>query len=115
MALYNNASMFEWDETPPSQDDIDYAEAELEILHATKRFSSQPAKCHSFMSVFNSLSESYAGYMRGKPVKARAFASASQIITQRHLGARGDATHEDICMFAPEHGAGLGDRPRRRR
>ncbi len=110
--------MFSWDnDNEPSPDEKDAAEAFADIIQITKRFSSKPAHCHTFMSASDALMRRYLEYLRSNPVKAREYIAANSTIVDRHVGARQDATHEDICMFAPEHGAGGsggGNRPHRR-
>lgn len=107
--------MFNWDnESEPTPDDLDAAEAFADVIQITKRFSSKPAHCHTFMTASDALMRKYADHQRSNRVKAQEYIQANHNIVTRHLGARGDATHEDICMFAPEHGISRGDRPRRR-
>ena len=108
--------MFSWDNnSEPSQEDIDAAEAYADVIEICKPFSSKPANCHSFMTASNSLMEKYVQFRRSNRTKAQEYSSANNTIVGRHMGARGDATHADICMFAPEHSVGRNDRPRRRR
>lgn len=107
--------MFSWDEgREPTQDDLDAAEAFADVIQITKRFSSKPAHCHTFMTATGALMKKYVAHQRSNTVKAHEYIQANHNIVTRHLGAKGDATHEDICMFAPEHSVGRGDRPRRR-
>ncbi len=106
--------MIQWEDGEPSQDDIDAAEAFADVLEICKPFSSKPANCHSFMTASDALMRKYVKFQRTNRTKSQEYISANHTIVTRHLGARGDATHADICMFAPEHGEKKGDRPRRR-
>lgn len=112
--------MFNWDDgREPTQDDLDAAEAFADIIEICKPFSRHAANCHNFMTASDTLMKKYLQFQRGNRVKAQEYINANHTIVTRHLGARGDATHADICMFAPEHGGGggtggRGDRPRRR-
>lgn len=107
--------MFSWsDDSEPSQDERDAAEAFADVIQITRRFSSKPAHCHTFMSASDALMRKYLQFQSSNPVKAREYIAANSTIVDRHVGASGDKTHEDICMFAPEHGVSHGNRPPRR-
>ena len=110
--------MFNWnssdEEQPPTQEQIDAAEAYADVIQICRRFSREPANCHSFMSVSSELMKKYIKFNRTNRAKAIEYNEGAMNVVTRHLGAKGDATHEDICQFAPEHPVGRGDRPPRR-
>lgn len=113
--------MFNWvndDDHESTPEERDAAEAFTDVIQITKSFSALPANCHRFMSASDTLLRKYLSFQKSNKAKASQYIDANHTITTRHLGARGDATHEDICMFAPEHGVrgsgGGGIRPHRR-